>query len=250
MGADRSLAVRALALPAVVTVAVGIVVTAAVAIGASGWFPIGVAGSYELDPGMHADWLVIIVSMAGLAVSTMAVAGLAGWWAVRRRTEGSARPSALVRWTSRLNSPVLVVGSRLAVEPGRGRRAVPVRSAMLGAIVGVLGVVACFTFRNGLETTVTRPERSGVVWNQAVAAMGPVSPDTVRAISADRAVAAVLDAGWHRAVSVNGTPVPVFGTDAVKGAMPFVVLDGRAPAGAWGDRIGADDDEGARPRRR
>jgi len=108
---------------------------------------------------------------------------------------------------------------------------VPVRSAMVGAIVGVMGVVACFTFRNGLETTMSQPERSGVVWDAQVAGSGPVPRETVQKISGDPAVGAVLDARWHRAVSVDGTPVPVFGTDAVKGTMPFVVLDGRAPDG-------------------
>ena len=29
-----------------------------------------------------------------------------------------------------------MIGARLAGEPGRGRRAVPVRSALVGAIVG------------------------------------------------------------------------------------------------------------------
>jgi hypothetical protein len=231
MGADRSIAARAMVTPTILTAAVGAVVTVVVAISLSPRFPIGVARRWELDRGVHADWVVIVVAVAALVVGTTGLAAASAWWAVSRRARGSARPSMLVRWTSRVDSPVLFIGSRLAVDPGRGRRAVPVRSAMLGAIVGVLGVVACFTFRNGLEATTASPERSGVVWNTIVASgEGPVSGDAVKAIEGDTAVGAVLEAGWRRAVPVNGTPVPMFGTKPIKGDVPFVMVAGRAPS--------------------
>jgi predicted lysophospholipase L1 biosynthesis ABC-type transport system permease subunit len=47
----------------------------------------------------------------------------------------------------------------------------------------------------------------------------------------DRDVDAALDARWERAVPVDGRPQPTFGTRAVKGAMPLVLLRGRAPVG-------------------
>jgi hypothetical protein len=175
MGADRGIAMRSMALPATVTAAVGVVMTPVVAILLSERFPIGVARRYDLDLGVHIDWAVIGLAMAALAIGTMALAALTGWVVVSRRARTSGRASAFVRWTSRLESPVLLIGSRLAVEPGRGRRAVPVRSAMLGAIVGVLGVVACFTFRSGLQDATSKPERAGVVWDAIVASgEGPV----------------------------------------------------------------------------
>jgi predicted lysophospholipase L1 biosynthesis ABC-type transport system permease subunit len=219
-----------MALPAIVTAVVGAVVTAVVAILLSARFPIGVARRYSLELGFHADWAVIGLAMAALAVATMAVAVLTGWVVVSRRARASGRPSAFVRWTSRLDSPVLLIGSRLAVEPGRGRRAVPVRSAMLGAVVGVLGVVACFTFRSGLQDATSKPERAGVVWDAEVASgEGAVPAATAAKIVGDRDVAAVIDAGWHRAVPVNGTPVPLFGLRRIKGDLPLVVLNGRRP---------------------
>jgi predicted lysophospholipase L1 biosynthesis ABC-type transport system permease subunit len=51
----------------------------------------------------------------------------------------------------------------------------------------------------------------------------------VRAIADDDAVAVAYDALWARAIAINGTPTPTFGTRAVKGDMKFVVLEGRAP---------------------
>ena len=53
-------------------------------------------------------------------------------------------------------APALMIGARLAGEPGRGRRAVPVRSALVGAIAGVIGVVGCLTFRAGIQDAVAR----------------------------------------------------------------------------------------------
>ena len=85
------------------------------------------------------------------------------------------------------------IGSRLAVEPGRGRRAVPVRSALIGAIVGVLGVVGCFTFRAGLADAAASPQRSGIVWNFAFGSgEGQIPAPKLAAIAKDRDVAGFI----------------------------------------------------------
>ena len=69
-----------------------------------------------------------------------------------------------------------MIGARLAGEPGRGRRAVPVRSALVGAIAGVIGVVGCLTFRAGIQDAVHEPQRSGVVWDFVLAAGEAAGP--------------------------------------------------------------------------
>ena len=82
-------------------------------------------------------------------------------------------------------APALMIGARLAGEPGHGRRAVPVRSALVGAVAGIIGVVGCFTFRAGIEDAVTQPRRSGVVWNFGLGAGGGLLPaKTVDAVAA------------------------------------------------------------------
>jgi hypothetical protein len=101
---------------------------------------------------------------------------------------------------------------------------------VFGAIVGVLGVVACFTFSAGLDNAVATPQRSGVVWNFLVASgEGVVASHDAATIARDRDVAAALDAEWARALPVNGAPTPTFGTSSLKGDLPLVVLSGRAP---------------------
>ena len=53
----------------------------------------------------------------------------------------------------------VVVGARFALEPGRGRSAVPVRPALVGAVAGVLGVLAAFTFSAGVSDAAAHPAR-------------------------------------------------------------------------------------------
>ena len=63
------------------------------------------------------------------------------------------------------------------------------RSALVGVIAGVIGVVGCFTFRAGLVDTATTPSRTGIVWNYFVASDPGDLPGTVLAsITDDRDV--------------------------------------------------------------
>ena len=52
-----------------------------------------------------------------------------------------------------------MVGVRFALESGRGGAAVPVRPALIGAITGVLGIVAAFTFSHAVSDAVAHPQR-------------------------------------------------------------------------------------------
>jgi hypothetical protein len=233
MGADRPLALRALVVPSLVTAAVGAVTAVGVAIALSSRFPLGTARDYDLDVGTHADWLVLAVAAVVMVVAVVLVAAGAAWWRVSRATPEPTRPSAIDRVVAPMSrAPALMIGARLAGEPGRGRRAVPVRSALVGAIAGVIGIVGCLTFRAGIQDAVHEPRRSGVVWDYEVAAGDASVPaKTVAALTGHRDVAAALDARWERAVPLDGHPVPMFGTRPVKGSMPLVVLHGRSPSG-------------------
>lgn len=232
IGADRRVVVRALVLPTLLTALVGAVTALVVAVALSPRFPIALTRNYELDIGLHADWLVLGVGAVGLVIAVLVTAWVTAEIRVRRRTVTRPRTSSVARLAANVGlSPPLLIGSRLAVEPGQGRRAVPVRSAMVGAIVGVIGVVGCLTFRAGLSDTVADPARSGVVWDQFFAASGVVSPADRAKVVDDTAVAAALDALWDRAVPINGTSTPTFGTRSLKGDIDLVLLNGHAPRG-------------------
>ncbi|MCU1459104.1 MAG: hypothetical protein JWL73_3196 [Actinomycetia bacterium] len=233
MGADRALIVPALVIPTLVTALAAGVSAVLVAIAVSSRFPIGVGRQYDLSPGTHADWTILLAAMALAIVSIVGASWFTAWLRVTRNRSTVAPPSAAASWATRVGlPPALLVGSRLAVEPGRGRRAVPVRSAVIGAIAGVLGVVGCFTFRAGINDTIGSPERSGVVWDWTVASgAGAVAPKVVTALAKDPNVAGAVHARWNRAVRINGVTTPTFGTAPVKGGLSFVVIKGRAPRG-------------------
>jgi hypothetical protein len=231
IGADRKTAVNALMIPAFLTAGVGILVGAGVAVALSARFPISHARRFDLHLGYHADWFVLGIAALAVLVAVMTTAAVSAFWSVSGRRQVNASPSTAGRLAARAGlPPALAIGSRLAIEPGRGRRAVPVRSALVGAIVGVLGVVGCFTFRAGLTDAAADPQRSGVVWDYSVASgFGPISQKDLTTIADDDAVNGVLHAVWYRAVRINGVTTPTFAISSVEGGVTPVLLSGRAP---------------------
>jgi hypothetical protein len=203
-----------------------------VAIALSPRFPIALSRRYDLDLGFHADWAVLLAAVAALVVAVLVTAWVTAEVRVRRHDVDRPRGSTLGRFVTSLGlRPSLVIGSRLAVEPGQGRRAVPVRSALVGAIAGVLGVVACLTFRAGIADVVSDPARSGVVWDMVVATFGPTPPAVTEQLARDPDVAAATSAPWHRAVRINGHATPAFATRDLQGRIDLEIVEGRAPRG-------------------
>jgi MacB-like periplasmic core domain/FtsX-like permease family len=209
------------------------------AIVASRWMPIGLASIAEPHPGIDADWFVLapgwvlvpLLVLAGSAAAA-AVALAAG------RRQAPQRRSVIAAALAAMNSSVpLEVGARFALEPGRGRSSVPVRSALVGAVVGVLGVLAAFTFSAGVSDAASHPERFGQTWQLDTFLgynghdFGP-SSRVLRAVAADRDVTGVDDARIGGAQSASGrVSIESFTYAPVGGKQPAVVLTaGRMPA--------------------
>jgi hypothetical protein len=138
--------------------------------------------------------------------------------------------------TAGLGVPV-VVGARFALEPGRGRAAVPVRPALLGAVAGILGVLAAFTFSAGVSDAAANPARFGQTFQlEAFFGLngrdfGPVD-QVLRAVAADPDVIGVDDARIGGAQS-GQVSVESFTDDPVGGKrVPVVLTGGRMPAAA------------------
>ena len=152
-----------------VFVAIGAGIAAVItAIVASRWFPVGLAGRVDPDRGMHADWLVIGTGAMVVAALVLGFAFLIAARAVRiepARATG-ARGAALT--FVRHNTPVSIgVGATMAFDQRRNR-VDAVRPALIGAIVGVLGVVGALTIDHGLRDALSHPERAGVTWDASV----------------------------------------------------------------------------------
>ena len=196
--------------PAVV---LGAFLAAAVAVCLSPLFPLGPARPVDPAPGVAFDWTVLGAGTAALAAGLGAVAAVLAYrrapHRVSDRSSAVATTSIATRLTARspLGPPALV-GVRFAVEPGRGRTAVPVRPALLGAAVTVLMVVATVTFGGSLHQLVTHPALYGWNWDYALAGSPWVPPQAQAALNNDPKVA-----GWtglHTAnLQVEGQDIPV-----------------------------------------
>src|SRR5204862_5453659 len=75
-----------------------------------------------------------------------------------------------------------VVGVRFALESGRGRTAVPVRSALLGSVLAVATLVATLTFGSSLQTLVTHPALYGWNWRYLLNTPSSTVPPGARAL--------------------------------------------------------------------
>ena len=207
------------------------------AIVASRWMPIGMASLVEPHPGMQADWPVLTAGwvFASLLVLVGAAVAASSALAVGRRS-GVPRRSAVAAAAAGAGLPaVMVIGTRFALEPGRGTSAVPVRPALLGAIAGVLGVLAVFTFSAGIADAAANPARFGQTWRLTAGLgqngqnLGP-SGQVLAAVAADRDVTGVDDARIAGA-QAGQVSVESFTYDPVGGKPPVVVLtSGRMPA--------------------
>lgn len=214
----------------------GTSVGVALAIVASRWFPIGSAALAEPDPGVSPDWLVLGVGW--LAIPLMVATGAAGSALIARnaaKQTSTPRRSSIASAAARLGWPVpVVVGTRFALEPGRGRSAIPVRPALIGSVVGVLGVLAAFTFASGVADAASNPARFGQTF-ATVTFLGFNGEDfgdiyQLRPIlEAEPAVSAVDDA-YSAVAEVGGKRATLYSYDGAGGPLIDMVLsEGRPP---------------------
>ena len=232
-------AVASATAPPLLAAAAGSTLGVVAAIVASRWMPIGFASYLEPHPGISADWLILgpgwVLAPLLVAAGSAAAAALALTARHRRAVPRRSRVAAAAA-TAGLGVPV-VVGVRFALEPGRGRAAVPVRPALLGAVAGILGVLAAFTFSAGVSDAAANPARFGQTFQLNTFLglngqdFGPVDR-VLRVVAADPDVTGVDDARIGGAQS-GQVSVESFTDDPVGGKrVPVVLTGGRMPAAA------------------
>ena len=227
--------VVAAALGPVLAAVAGAAAGAAASVAASRWFPIGSAALLEPAPGVDADAAVLVVGVLAVpALVTLAAATSAVLALRAARAAPHRRRSAVAGAVAAAGLPVpVVVGTRFALEPGRGRQTVPVRPALLGAVTGVAGVLAAFTFSHGVDDAAGDLRRFGQT-HQLLAYLdggeaAPPPADVLAAAAADPDVAAVNDARIG-AAEIGGVSAAVYAYAPVGDGVPdVVVLDGRLP---------------------
>ncbi len=236
LGVTRGQAVLAAARPGVIPVLGGVVLAVAAAVAVSPLAPVGPVRRYDPDRGFQADGLVLGAGAAVLAVALLAVlAGLAAR-SVRQRERGTgAGSSAVARAAAAAGLPATaVVGTRNTLEPGTGVRAVPVRSALLGAVAAVTAVVAAVVFNASLGGLASHPARYGWNWDlviQAEASYNSFKPGVMEKLLANEPVVAGWSEFGFAQLPVDGRVVPVLGLRRETGAVEPPTTGGRALSG-------------------
>jgi hypothetical protein len=167
LGADRSMILSDGLVGTLVAVLGGCLLAGLVAAALSPLAPLGPVRPF-LKVGVHIDWTVLVLGVAVLLVALATVAVVSAFLSLPTRSRArDARVSPSWAATGAIRAglpPSAVTGVRFALEPGAGRTAVPVRSAILGAILAVTVVVATVTFGSSLDTLVSHPALYGWNW--------------------------------------------------------------------------------------
>jgi FtsX-like permease family len=179
---------------------------AAAGVALSPLLPVGLARVAEPHPGIDADGLVLAAGVAAAIVVTVACTAWPGWRAAGQRPLGrppAPRPAAISRMAAAGPVP-LAMGLRFALHRGAGRSAVPVRSAIASAAVGVAALSAAIVFAGSLSYLLASPALYGVTWDAMISnpAGGGLGP-ALATIGRDRQIAAWTTA-WSGAPLLIG----------------------------------------------
>lgn len=241
LGADRKMTIGDGLLGVIGAVIIGSLVAAGVAIGLSPLSPLGPVRPVDPTPGVAFDWTVLAVGVGVLVVSLSAVALLVAFRLAPdrhgpRRQLPARQRSTIAGYAASSGLPEsAVTGVRFALEPGAGRTAVPVRSAILGSALAVIVVISTVTFGASLTNLIFHPALYGWNWSYELTAnQGGVIPGAraARLLAQDRQVAA-----W------SGIS---FGTEHIDGRIGVPVLaespnSAVSPPLLSGNEVGAND---------
>ena len=205
---------------------------AVVAVALSPIAPLGPVREVEAHHGVSFDWTVLGMGTAALFAILLALAFLLSYRhaphlvAVRHR-HNPQRGSALVSAAASAGLSVpATTGIRFALERGRGRSAVPVRSSILGTLLAVVVVVASLTFGNSLDTFISHPPLYGWNWNYILEANSGYGAMPVKAsdslLAHDHQVTA-WTGGYYSYENIDGMSVPVLGEESNGAVQPSIL---------------------------
>ncbi len=119
-----------------------------------------------------------------------------------------------------------VAGLQFALDPARGRTAVPVRSALVGTVLAVAMVVVTLTFASSLNTLVSHPALYGWDWNYMLNPSDDVPPQTLTVLDHDPDVAAWAGSNLANA-QIDGQSFPIL-LSSTNAALSPPILSGHA----------------------
>jgi ABC-type antimicrobial peptide transport system permease subunit len=218
---------------------VGALLAGGLAVALSPAAPVGsLARKAEPHPGLSVDVMVVVggavatillVAVLGAVPAFRAVRQLGGSSQGRLARSGRASPVA-ARLARAGFPPTAVSGVRMALEPGQGRTAVPVRTTIAGSVIAIAAIAAALTFGASFDRLANTPRLYGQNWD---AQFGDgFNPDISRLVypvlRRDRFIGA-FSGGTINEASIGGERVSILAMEQVQGSIGPTLTDGRAP---------------------
>jgi hypothetical protein len=217
---------------------VGAVMASVVAVSASPLLPLGTARLAESHTGFAFDAVALGLGALLILLAVPLLAAWPVWRASSRLAElgedsGYSRPPLLARAAvSTAVSPAAAVGVGMALQSGRGRTAVPVRSSLVAVTLVVASLTTAFTFWASLVHLLDSPHLYGWGWDAHIYNIADTGPQGIRSLMptlvSDRRIesVAIVDSP---PLTVGRTAVSTVVLIDVRGHTSPVVLRGRAP---------------------
>jgi len=219
-------------LRAAVISALGATLGIGIALAMSPIWPMGLARDADPRPGFAVDWIVLGVGAAALTAFAILAGGISTARVATdaRRTRPRAvrqtRTASVVRHTGLPVSAAL--GIRHALESGRGRAAVPVRSAMIATALAVATIVVAATFHASTNHLLATRHLYGWVSDAEISTLSLPADPVVAGLTKNPAIAAVA-AGTGVQLDVAGRTVNAVALDNVYRSVRPDLVEGHAP---------------------
>lgn len=226
-------------LRAALVAVVAAVVAVGVAIAVSPVTPIGAARRAEVSPGVEVNVTWLGIGAVVIVALFVARAAPPSWRLARAKAgvrgtaelTGGERPSLLARLAGQATLPPPAgAGVRMALEPGRGRSAAPVRAALVGALIALAAVATAFTFAASLERLVGTPRLFGRTWDMTLDGQFAALPRAkVEQTLRESGIVRAATGGYYGEATIAGRGVTAIGLDGDVGPS---LVEGRAPRAA------------------
>lgn len=203
----------------------------ALSVSLSPLFPIGTAAGAEPTPGLRVEGFAIAVGALLTAALAFGISIVVDRLQLGRST-AEPRHWTLPAWTSRLPL-TLHLGCRLALERGRGRTAVPIRSTLAALTLAMATAAMSVSFVASLDHLTRSPRLYGWTWDLQIggSAVPDISEPLIAGLKANPAVDN-LAIGTIAELDIGGRRVDGYALDQVQGAVSSGLLEGRAPLSA------------------